>query len=96
MVVQRLAKPSSSNAVQIRPLLSALRGISMLNDDIAMFYEHATPGGCRTDANRAGTWLHSQAVKTPPLHGGDLGSTPGGVIGIYGLLQLSARPLPTA
>ena len=47
MVVQRLAKPSNSNVVQVRLLLSALRGISMLNDDIAMFYEHANPGESR-------------------------------------------------
>lgn len=47
MVVQRLAKPSNSNVVQVRPLLSALRGISASNDDSMTFYEHATPGESR-------------------------------------------------
>lgn len=44
MVVQRLAKPSNSDVVQVRPLLSVLRGIDVRNDDTALFYEHAIPG----------------------------------------------------
>lgn len=68
MVVQRLAKPSNSNVVQVRLLLSALRGISMLNDDIAMFYKHANPGESRYWAIKQ----HHRAVvqtRTAPGHG---------------------------
>ena len=31
-------------------------------------------------------WLHGQAVKTPPFHGGNAGSTPAEVIYLGGLL----------
>ena len=30
-----------------------------------------------------GVWLHGQAVKTPPFHGGNRGSNPLGVIFLY-------------
>ena len=31
----------------------------------------------------ANNWLHGQAVKTPPFHGGNRGSNPLGVIFVY-------------
>ena len=35
---------------------------------------------------RAVIWLHGQAVKTSPFHGGNTGSIPVGVIFIFGVL----------
>ena len=38
----------------------------------------------------ADNWLHGQAVKTPPFHGGNRGSNPLGVISLNGIIKYGA------
>ena len=38
----------------------------------------------------ANNWLHGQAVKTPPFHGGNRGSNPLGVISLNGIIKYGA------
>ena len=54
------------------------------HSSIAQSVEHAAVNRSVVGSSPTGgvfyTWLHGQAVKTPPFHGGNRGSNPLGVI----------------
>ena len=50
--------------------------------DSSMVEHTAVNRGVVGSSPTRGVWLHGQAVKTPPFHGGNRGSNPLGVIDI--------------
>ena len=58
--------------------------VQNLYSSLAQSVEHAAVNRSVVGSSPTGgafyTWLHGQAVKTPPFHGGNTGSNPVGVI----------------
>ena len=70
--------------------MCGFEGISLLVFLDSSMVEHtAVNRGVVGSSPTRGVWLHGQAVKTPPFHGGNRGSNPLGVIvSFIGFLDL--------
>ena len=76
------------------PAFCFLFVVMYIYSSIAQSVEHAAVNRRVVGSSPTGgafyTWLHGQAVKTPPFHGGNRGSNPLGVISLNGIIKYGA------